>query len=108
MAGIAERLSEGSRQRRQRSSKGQASRFVRGPIPLSWLSKACGLGGKVGQVSLAIWYVRGVSGDPIALTNTLLTTFGVTPKTGRCVLHRLESAGLVSVERRHGRCPRVA
>ena len=108
MEDLAEQLTEGSKRRRRRKSKGQDSRFVRGPIPLPWLSRACCLGGKTGQVAWAIWYARGLNGEPVALTSTLLATFGVTPKTGRCVLQRLEAAGLVSVERRRGRCPRVS
>ena len=107
MEDVVEQLTESSKRRRQRKSKGRGSRFVRGPIPLLWLSRACGLGGKTGQVVLAIWYARGLNGEPVALTSTLLATFGVTPKTGRCVLRRLEAAGLVSVERRSGRSPRV-
>lgn len=107
MADTQERLSDNSVRRQQAKSKRRTSRFVKGPIPLAWLSSACGLGGKVGQVVLAIWYARGLNGEPVALTASLLTTFGVTPKTGRSVLARLETAGLVTVERRRGRCPRV-
>jgi len=107
MADTQERLSDNSVRRRQGKFKRQTPRFIRGPIPLAWLSEACGLGGKVGQVVLAIWYARGLNGEPVALTATLLGTFGVTTKTGRSVLARLEAAGLVSVERRRGRSPRV-
>lgn len=104
---IEGRLTAESRRRRDRKSDRRTLRFIRGPIPLWWIGRACRLRGKVGRVVLAIWYSRGLAGEPVALTPALLTSFGVTSRTGRRVLRRLEVAGLVSVERRRGRSPRV-
>lgn len=104
---VGERLTPESENRRTRKSNRRSIRFIRGPIPLQWIERACKLRGKVGRVILALWYARGLSGEPVALTPTLLASFGVTSRTGRRVLRRLEAAGLVSVERRRGRSPRV-
>ena len=104
---IEERLTVNSEKRRTRKAKRRSSRFIRGPIPMPWVERACRLRGQVGRVVLAIWFGRGLAGEPVALSETRLAAFGVTPRTGRRVLRRLEAAGLVSVERRRGRSPRV-
>ena len=104
---IEGRLTAESQNRRDRKTDRKALRFIRGPIPLRWVEQACHLRGKVGRMVLAIWYLRGLSGEPVSLSPAILATFGVTSRTGRRVLRRLEVAGLVTVERRRGRSPRV-
>ena len=91
-----------------RHKKGEE--FVKGPIPLTWLSKACRLRGKALAIAMALWFKAGVQRNvpTVVLSSTLLKRFGVTNrKSGYRGLALLEAAGLVEVERHRGRCPRV-
>lgn len=81
-----------------------------GPIPLTWLSKACRLRGRALAVAMALWFKAGVQrkAPTVVLSHVLLNRFGVTNrKAGYHGLALLEAAGLVEVERHRGRCPRV-
>ena len=83
---------------------------MRGPIPLTWLSKACPLPSKALAVAMALWFKAGVQRDmpTVVLSGSLLRKFGVTSRrVGYRGLAALEGAGLVEVERHIGRCPRV-
>jgi hypothetical protein len=86
--------------------------FLRSPIPLKWLCRACQLRDKALAVALALWFKAGMEkgreAKPIALTRSLMRRFGVLDrKTSYRALEALESAKLVSVDRHRGRCPRV-
>ena len=83
--------------------------FLKGPIPLAWLRRACELRGKAVAVALSLWYKAGMckGNDPVKVTSRLLERFGVNRKAGYRGLAALVSAGLVSVERHPGRCPRA-
>ena len=82
--------------------------FIRGPIPLPWITQAAYLPGKALHIALAIWYVHG-------LTNQ--TTFKLSPKAtkqfdiARWSLYRgldqLEQAGLIKSERKRGQAPMI-
>ena len=106
---IPQRLSEQSQYRRAKKAKRQGAQFLRGPVPLAWLYRAAKLPGKALAVSLAVHYKAGVENtrEPIAVTAKLLERFGVSRKAGYRGLEALERTGLVSVDRRRGRCPRV-
>lgn len=87
-----------------RHRRGQ--RFLRGPIPLSWLSPACRLGGKAVHVALAVWFTAGMKRNrevPVSLSQG--SVFGFDRFAGSRGLAALERAGLVSVNRRLGRKP---
>jgi hypothetical protein len=89
-----------------RHRKGQ--KFLRGPIPLSWLSAACRLGGKAVHVGLAIWFKAGLTRSrevPLSLSQG--AEFGFDRFAGSRGLVALEQAGLVSVNRAPGRKPIV-
>lgn len=109
MQRIAERLSETSRRRHRERQKRRQANFVRGPIPLDWLARAAPLPGKALAVGLAIWFCAGLRRrrDHLSICGTLLERFGVRRHAGYRGLTALERAGLVTVERRCGRCPRV-
>ena len=93
-----------SRPRRQRSSRP----FLKGPIPLDWLTRAAALPGKVMQVAAAIWYRAGMQGQSgISVTNKLAAQFAVDRHAKRRALIALELAGLISVTRKAGRSPVV-
>jgi hypothetical protein len=85
--------------------------FLRGPIPLSWLDKACRLRGKGPlRVALAVWYLAGLNRrrKHLKLTKAPLSRFGVNnPDLKQRGLEALENAGLVRVNRRDGKSPRV-
>ncbi len=82
--------------------------FVKGPIPGDWLEQAAAQPGKALHVALALWYLAGLQkSDQVTLTRKPLRLFSVLPDSGRRGLAALEKAGLVQVNRRNGRCPRV-
>ncbi len=89
-----------------RHKKGE--KFLRGPIPLDWLTRAAALPGKAPVVGLALWFEAGITKNAtVSLTNTVVRRFSVTPKTRSRCLRALESAEWVSVVRDPGRCPVV-
>jgi hypothetical protein len=85
-------------------------RFVRGPLPLIWLQEASKCPGKGLHVSIALWYLAGLtrSLDRLKCSYSLLRDFGVNRHSAYRALRQLESANLVSIIRGHGRCPRVS
>jgi hypothetical protein len=83
-------------------------RFLKGPIPLAWVSMAAGLPGKALHVGIAIWFRSGLERSPdVILSLSRLAEFGTDRHAGRRGLAALENAGLVSVVRHRGRAPRV-
>ena len=96
--------------RATRPPRRQSGWFIRGPIPGQWIGEAAKLPGKSLHVALAILYLAGMNkdkGQPVALCRRTLALFGVGQRAGREALTRLDAAGLVSVVRRSGYCPRV-
>jgi hypothetical protein len=83
--------------------------FLRGPIPWSWLSRAAKLPGKALQVALVIWLLSALlKGAAVVVMSPIrLRELGVQRHAGYRGLRALEKAGLVSVERGHGKAPRV-
>jgi len=85
--------------------------FLRGPVPLAWLGRACALpGGKVLGTALAIWFLAGLRRckDHLKLTNAILRRFAVVERTAKYrSLRALEEAGLIQVEREGGKNPIV-
>lgn len=75
--------------------------FLKGPIPLKWLSVASKLSGKAPlAVGLAIWFEAGRRRrNEVRLTTAILERFGVNRKAKYTALESLEDAGLVSVYR---------
>ena len=83
-------------------------RFTKGPGPLTWLECAAGLPGRSVHVALALWHEAERSGSRcVALSNTVCLRFHVERNAKYRALRSLELAGLVVVERRRGRSPRV-
>jgi hypothetical protein len=99
---------DGYRARPQLPRHGPGQPFLKGPVPLAWLSRAAGLPGKALAVALALWYAAGLTkGATVLLSRRLLRLFHVGRHAAGCALVNLERSGLVSVERGRGRCPRV-
>jgi hypothetical protein len=89
----------------------------RGPIrgffvasPLAWESEAARLPGKTLHVARALRYLCGLTKTTsgIRMQSRVLTLFGTSHQSYNRCLKRLESAGLVSVERRPGQTPIVS
>ena len=104
-----ERLSEVSRRRRQQQRMRRQQEFIKGPIPLPWLTRAATLRGKYPLVvGLALWFMAGVLAKrEIRVTRGLWERFGINRKSGYSALRALEAAGLIEVSQRRGQRPTV-
>ena len=82
--------------------------FIKGPIPLGWMTKAASVGGKTLHVAVALWFLVGLKRSrKVTLSQSKLKLFGVSRQASYRALLRLEDAGLVSVDRHPGRNPIV-
>lgn len=91
-----------------RPNRHQRGKFLKGPIPWDWLTKAVSIRGKALAVSLVLWREVGCQkSNTVKLKPSALKAFGVSRTTAYVALTRLEQAGLISVERHRGRAPRV-
>ena len=82
----------------------RGERFLKGPIPAEWLSRAAKLPGKALHVGLAVWFAAGLAKcRRVKLTRGALALFGVGRRqTAYRGLKRLEESGLVAVDRGKG------
>jgi DNA-binding transcriptional ArsR family regulator len=102
----AARLHRGLR-RGQRASPIQ-DKFIAGPIDVSWVCQASRLGVKALLVGLALWHLKGLRRDnSFLVSNLMLQEWGIQPDAKRRALGALEKAGLIAIERRGKRSPRV-
>jgi hypothetical protein len=88
----------------------QGERFLKGPIPWTWLSRAAQAQerGKALHVGNALWFLAGVKRKrTVTLSSRPLRELGVKRHAVYRALRALEKAGLVSVERHPGRQPVV-
>jgi hypothetical protein len=82
--------------------------FIRGPIPVGWLSQAAALPGKALHLALAIQWLLGMNkGAPVKVSRKALAHFCISTDAYRDGLKRLEAAGLVTVTRLPGQSPFV-
>jgi hypothetical protein len=80
------------------------TKFLKGPIPVDWLQSASRLPGKTTQVAIALWFQAGLTKCAIVrLSMKRLSEFGVKRHSAYRALEKLETGGLVSVERHQGR-----
>ena len=83
--------------------------FLRGPVPIDWLSKAAELPGKTLNVALAIWWLQGMTQSELfKLTRKSLSLFGIKRDAASISLKRLEGAGLIRVQRNIGQRPTIS
>jgi hypothetical protein len=84
-------------------------RFLKGPIPWPWLTRAAACPGKALAVAVALWFRGGLTGaNTVSLSlSGLKEEMGVQRDAARRGLKELEMAGLVLVEHRVGCQPRV-
>lgn len=83
-------------------------KFLKGPIPLKWLTLAAPLPGKALHVAIALWFQGGVEKSPtVRLNLSRLQVFGVERSAGSRALERLSARRLVTVAHRRGCAPIV-
>lgn len=82
--------------------------FIKGPLPLVWMTKAAQMPGKTLQVALALWYLCGLQKtNSVKLTTKTSSLFGLSRDAKYDALSRLEAAGLIEVLRLPGCSPVV-
>ena len=81
-------------------------KFIRAPLPYTWITSAAKLAGKSLHAAMAIRYLDGFDqSGTVKLTHRILKDFGISVKASYDVLTRMEKAGLISVKRHKGRSP---
>jgi hypothetical protein len=104
---VARLLANSGKSRRppRHNPKGE---FLRGPIPLAWLSLAARLPGKTLALALALWFQSGRKNSrEVSLSGPILERFSVRRKAMYRGLDALQAAGLVSVAKQPGKNPTV-
>ena len=75
---------------------------------LAWLSSAQKLGVTTLWLGTCLWFLRGLKGsDSFLVSNMVAQEWGLLPDAKSRALRKLEMAGLIAVERRGKRSPRV-
>ena len=94
------------RQRLPRHKAGE--HFLKGPIPVSWLSRAGSLSSRAVHVAMVLWYLAGLTGScTVKPTHATWKLLGLSHDKGLRGLVELDGIGLVAVDRHPGRCPIV-
>lgn len=106
--GILEEPTKETVARWRKQNQKQRVEFLKGPIPLNWLSQAGSLPCAALRVGLALWFEAGRRrSKTVRLGPGLLGKLSIPRITGRRGLDALEAAGLVTADRHTGRCPVV-
>ncbi len=80
----------------------QRGRFIKGPIPLSWIHKASILPGKALHVGMLIWHLVGLENSKtVKVKPTLCTQSGISRHSKYRALKALAASGLIRIERSH-------
>lgn len=102
------RASSAPTRRRRPPRHKPGERFLKGPIPLSWLEVAAALPGRSLHAGLALWYAAGLTRSAsVPMSNISGLRFGLDRNAKYRALDWLEEAGLIIVERKLGRAPVV-
>ncbi len=92
------------REQRFRAKHWINGRFVKGPIPLTWISKAAHLPGKSLNAGLACWYLMYLKkSHKFKLSNIVANDFGLNKDSKLRALKYLEKAELIRCTRTIGR-----
>lgn len=83
-------------------------RFIKGPIPLSWIVEACKLGGQVPKLAYVIWYLAGMNKSPwFRLNPGAWKQFSIERHSLYRALNLLEEKGLIEVLRKRGKSAEI-
>ena len=83
-------------------------KFLKGPVPWSWLVLAARAQGRSLHVAFMLWFQAGLAKQrTVKLSLSGMAVMGVSRFAAKRGLEALETAGLVIVDRGPGRCPRV-
>lgn len=83
--------------------------FIKGPIPLPWLTKANRLGGSTGTIAVVLWFYDGMSkGQPFKVGWRLDYVSGVSRQARQRSLKKLADAGLIHLNLRQCAFPMVS
>jgi hypothetical protein len=83
-------------------------KFLKGPVPLTWLARAARLPGKALHIGIVLWFLAGLKNTrSVSLPSTARQLFWIDRSAKRRALGWLEQAGLIIVERHPGRNPLV-
>jgi DNA-binding transcriptional ArsR family regulator len=94
--------------RRGRRAPPIRGKFIAGPVDVLWVVQASRLGVKALLVGLALWHLKRLrQADTFTVSNLMLQEWGVQPDAKSRALRALERAGLIRVEKRGKRSPRV-
>lgn len=103
-------LSKRSRERRRQKLAKRGERFIKGPVPYEWCSRAANVSKVAGCLAWVIWYRRGLEGreTELKLCRSDFAPFNICRASVHRALVAMERAGLVRVARKRGACPRVS
>jgi hypothetical protein len=84
-------------------------RFLRGPVPMHWLSEAHKVGGKAGLMGLILWHLSGMNKNAVTVrvSNVEASRWGVDRFAKSRALKALAGAGLITVEQNGKQSPLV-
>lgn len=86
----------------------QSDGFIKGPLPLSWMTQAAQMPGKTLQVALALWFLCGLQKtNSVTLASKTAERFGISRDAKYEAIDRLVKAGLVTVQQTPGKAPVV-
>lgn len=84
-------------------ARAPTEKFIKGPIPLGWITRANALPGKAGAVGLALWFLAGVQkSQTVKLTGEVEKIASCGRKAVYRALKSLSDAKLVTNTRRAG------
>lgn len=92
--------------KREKSRIHQSGPFIRGPIPLAWLEPVLAMSGRSPlAVALALHFQAGLERSArVRVTGKLRNRFRLSTRAVSRSLALMESAGLIAVTRKPGRC----
>lgn len=92
-----------------RRRKATTTAFLRGPVPMDWLAAAAALRGSALLLGTVLWHIAGMQGTrrDLPVSTERLEQFGVSRHAKFRALRSLVDAGLVTVQHKRGRSPRV-
>jgi hypothetical protein len=83
-------------------------RFIKGPIPLDWMTHANALPGKAGAVGIALWFLAGVTKNPVFRATRKIEEIACCErKSVYAAFTALEAAGLIRLTPKRGSRPTI-